>query len=68
AYGWHVVRGVDGHDADAIKAAIEEARIDADHALVHAGFHRAFGPLLPVATKPTVRCGFFFVWGSPDGR
>ncbi|WP_206602473.1 transketolase, partial [Chimaeribacter coloradensis] len=25
AYGWHVVRGVDGHDADAIKAAIEEA-------------------------------------------
>lgn len=26
AYGWHVVRGVDGHNADAIKAAIEEAR------------------------------------------
>lgn len=26
AYGWHVVRGVDGHSADAIKAAIEEAR------------------------------------------
>ena len=26
AYGWHVVRNVDGHDADAIKAAIEEAR------------------------------------------
>ncbi|VDZ58138.1 Transketolase 1 [Serratia odorifera] len=26
AYGWHVVRGVDGHDSDAIKAAIEEAR------------------------------------------
>ena len=26
AYGWHVVPGVDGHDADAIKAAIEEAR------------------------------------------
>lgn len=25
AYGWHVVRGVDGHNADAIKAAIEEA-------------------------------------------
>ncbi|MEY4921692.1 MAG: transketolase [Pseudomonadota bacterium] len=25
AYGWHVVRGVDGHDADSIKAAIEEA-------------------------------------------
>ena len=26
AYGWHVVRGVDGHDADAVKAAIEQAR------------------------------------------
>ena len=26
AYGWHVVRGVDGHDADAIKQAVEEAQ------------------------------------------
>ena len=25
AYGWQVIRGVDGHDADAIKAAIEAA-------------------------------------------
>lgn len=25
AYGWHVVRGVDGHNSDSIKAAIEEA-------------------------------------------
>jgi len=25
AYGWNVIRGVDGHDADAIKAAIEAA-------------------------------------------
>ncbi|HET7656446.1 MAG TPA: transketolase [Luteimonas sp.] len=25
AYGWHVIRDVDGHDADAIKAAIEDA-------------------------------------------
>jgi len=25
AYGWHVIRDVDGHDSDAIKAAIEEA-------------------------------------------
>ncbi len=25
AYGWHVVRGVDGHDPEAIKAAIEQA-------------------------------------------
>ncbi len=26
AYGWHVVRNIDGHNPDAIKAAIEEAR------------------------------------------
>jgi len=26
AYGWHVVRNVDGHDADAVKKAILEAR------------------------------------------
>jgi transketolase len=25
AYGWHVIRGVDGHDADAIRAAIDSA-------------------------------------------
>ncbi|UQY43532.1 transketolase [Erwinia sp. PK3-005] len=30
AYGWHVVRGVDGHDADAIKKAIEEAKAVSD--------------------------------------
>ncbi|KMW73466.1 transketolase [Photorhabdus luminescens subsp. luminescens] len=30
AYGWHVIRGVDGHNADSIKAAIEEARKVAD--------------------------------------
>ncbi|WP_436921065.1 transketolase, partial [Klebsiella pneumoniae] len=30
AYGWHVVRGVDGHDADAIKRAVEEARAVTD--------------------------------------
>lgn len=28
AYGWQVISDVDGHDADAIKAAIEEARSD----------------------------------------
>jgi transketolase len=32
SYGWHVVRDVDGHDADAIKAAIEEARSVTDKA------------------------------------
>ena len=26
AYGWHVISGVDGHDSDAIRRAIEEAR------------------------------------------
>lgn len=30
AYGWHVVSGVDGHDADAVKAAIEQARAESD--------------------------------------
>jgi transketolase len=28
AYGWHVVPGVDGHDADAVRAAIEAARAE----------------------------------------
>jgi transketolase len=30
AYGWHVIAGVDGHDADAIKKAVVEARKVAD--------------------------------------
>ncbi|KAA5923527.1 MULTISPECIES: transketolase [Pantoea] len=30
AYGWHVVRGVDGHDADAIAKAIDEAKSVSD--------------------------------------
>jgi transketolase len=34
SYGWHVVRNVDGHDADAIKAAIEEARSVTDKASI----------------------------------
>lgn len=28
AYGWHVIRAVDGHDASAIKAAIQEAQAE----------------------------------------
>ena len=28
AYGWQVIRDVDGHDADAVRAAIAEARAD----------------------------------------
>jgi transketolase len=30
AYGWHVIRGVDGHNAEAVNAAIEEAQSVAD--------------------------------------
>ncbi|HLW75084.1 MAG TPA: transketolase [Gammaproteobacteria bacterium] len=30
AYGWHVVTAVDGHDPDAVKRAIEEARKSTD--------------------------------------
>lgn len=30
SYGWHVVRGVDGHDADAIKKAVEEVKAVSD--------------------------------------
>ncbi len=30
AYGWHVVYGVDGHDADSIKAAVAEAKAETD--------------------------------------
>lgn len=30
AYGWHVVRGVDGHDSNAVKAAIKSARVVTD--------------------------------------
>ncbi|ASJ71598.1 transketolase [Granulosicoccus antarcticus] len=28
AYGWHVIQAVDGHDSDAIKAAVEAARAE----------------------------------------
>lgn len=30
SYGWHVIKGVDGHDAEAIKAAIEQAKGQTD--------------------------------------
>jgi transketolase len=30
AYGWHVVPGVDGHDADAVRRALEQARAITD--------------------------------------
>ncbi len=31
AYGWHVIRDVDGHDPESVRAAIVEARSRADH-------------------------------------
>ncbi len=30
AYGWHVIYGVDGHDADSIKAAVAQAKSETD--------------------------------------
>lgn len=30
AYGWHVIRAVDGHNADAIKTAIEQAKAETE--------------------------------------
>ncbi len=30
AYGWHVIPGVDGHDAEAVDAALAQARANAD--------------------------------------
>ncbi len=30
AYGWHVIRDVDGHDADSIRVAISDARLEED--------------------------------------
>ena len=35
AYGWHVVRNVDGHDADAVAAAIKKAREPQGSAVDH---------------------------------
>jgi transketolase len=30
AYGWHVIRGIDGHDVDAVDRAIAEAKAETD--------------------------------------
>ena len=60
AYGWHVVADVDGHDAEAVKAAIEAARAVTDR------------PSL-ICTKTTIGfgapnvCGTHGVHGAPLG-
>ncbi len=61
AYGWHVVRDVDGHDAEAVKHAIEEARAITDRpSLICAKTIIGFG-------APNV-CGTHGVHGAPLGE
>ncbi|HGS5280592.1 TPA: transketolase, partial [Vibrio parahaemolyticus] len=43
AYGWHVIPAVDGHDADAINAAIEAAKADPRPTLICAKTIIGFG-------------------------
>jgi len=60
AYGWHVVRDVDGHDSEAIKRAIDEARAVTDRpSLICAKTVIGFG-------APNV-CGTHGVHGAPLG-
>ncbi|MEX0386784.1 transketolase [Spiribacter onubensis] len=60
AYGWHVVEEVDGHDAEAIRAAIEQARAVTDRpSLICAKTTIGFG-------APNV-CGTHGVHGAPLG-
>ena len=60
AYGWHVVEEVDGHDAGAVRAAIEQARAVTDRpSLICAKTTIGFG-------APNV-CGTHGVHGAPLG-
>ncbi|KAF0285168.1 transketolase [Spiribacter sp. SSL99] len=60
AYGWHVVEAVDGHDAEAVRAAIETARTVTDRpSLICAKTTIGFG-------APNV-CGTHGVHGAPLG-
>ena len=60
AYGWHVVEDVDGHDAEAVRAAIEQARAVTDRpSLICAKTTIGFG-------APNV-CGTHGVHGAPLG-
>ncbi|SNC58621.1 transketolase [Sodalis endosymbiont of Henestaris halophilus] len=61
AYGWHVVRGVNGHDSDSVKAAIDNARIITDKpSLLMCKTVIAFG-------APT-KAGTHFSHGAPLGE
>ena len=61
AYGWHVVRDVDGHDAEAVKQAITQAREVTDRpTLICAKTVIGFG-------APNV-CGTHGVHGAPLGE
>ncbi len=58
AYGWHVIRDIDGHDAASIKRAVEEARAVTDKpSLLMCKTIIGFGSpgTKPVRTTPTVR-------------
>ncbi|WP_440996471.1 transketolase [Arhodomonas sp. SL1] len=60
AYGWHVVRDVDGHDAEAVRRAFEQARAVTDRpSLICAKTVIGFG-------APNV-CGTHGVHGAPLG-
>ncbi|MCO6440989.1 MAG: transketolase [Nitrococcus mobilis] len=60
AYGWHVIREIDGHDAEAVKAAFEQARSVTDRpSLICAKTIIGFG-------APNV-CGTHGVHGAPLG-
>ena len=61
AYGWHVIREVDGHDAAAVKEAFEQARAITDRpSLICANTIIGFG-------APNV-CGTHGVHGAPLGE
>ena len=57
AYGWHVIRDIDGHDAASIKRAVEEARAVTDKpSLLMCKTIIGFGsPNKAGTTTPTVR-------------
>ncbi len=51
AAGWHVVRGVDGHDREAVAAAIEAARSDPRPSMIACRTQIGFGAPTKAGTK-----------------